>query len=167
VVGLSALVIGALGWRVLGPEGTETITPAAADFDPFGRGEPGENPELVPRAIDGDAETAWETERYDDPDIGAFKGGVGLALDLGESRTARTLDVRSPSTRWTAEVYVLDDQPDGPIESWGEPAAGAAAIEGDVRFDLAGAEGRTVILWITRTTDEGTVAVNEVSVEVQ
>lgn len=167
VVGLSALVIGALGWRVLGPEGAETITPAATDFDPFFTGPPGENPDLVPRAVDGDPQTGWETERYDDPDIAAFKGGVGLALDLGEPRTARTLDVRSPSTGWTAEVYVLDAQPDGPVESWGEPEAGADAIGGDVRFDLAGSEGRILILWITRTTDEGTVAVNEVTVEVQ
>ncbi len=65
----------------------------AQDFDPPpGSGD--ENPELAPLAIDGDDSTAWETLRYDnDPRLGGLKSGVGLVLDLGQTRSVSEVDV--------------------------------------------------------------------------
>ncbi|HEX6517199.1 MAG TPA: protein kinase family protein [Nocardioidaceae bacterium] len=57
---------------------------AVDDFDP--EGDPSdENPELVPRAVDGDPSTAWRTMTYfGDPHLGLLKSGVGLLVDLGK-----------------------------------------------------------------------------------
>src|SRR5690606_18553930 len=115
LLALAVLVVGALGWRVLAGGGTETVPPAAADFDPFGTGTPGENPAEARLATDGDPATAWPTESYDDPDLAAGKGGVGLSLDLGKPRDVEVLDVASPTQGWAASAYVFDALPEGGI----------------------------------------------------
>ena len=162
----SALAIALLGWRILGPGGTETITLRAAAFDPFGT--EGENDPDAPLAVDGDDDTAWSTEVYDDPDIAGsgLKPGVGLVFDLGRQRRAERLEVTSASKGWAAQVYVLPARPDGLFEEWGEPVARARNIDGGARFDLDDQDGAVVILWITRTDDEGVVKVAEATVEV-
>ena len=162
-----ALLIGALGWRVLRPSGTVAVRAEATAFDPFGSGPPGENDPLAARAVDGDAKTAWETERYNDPDVAGQKGGVGLILDLERRRSVERLDVTSPSRGWAADVYVLDERPTGALDTWGRPAVTGDAIDGDAGIDLGGAEGRIVILWITRTADDGQVAVREATLVVR
>ncbi len=52
------------------------------DFDPP-PGDGRERPGSVPNAHDGDASTAWETERYESDSFGGRKAGVGLLVDLG------------------------------------------------------------------------------------
>lgn len=167
VLAVSLLVIGALGWRLLGP-GTETVRPTATAFDPpFGAaGGDGENDEEAGLAVDGDPDTSWSTERYDNPDITLLKPGVGLILDLGGTRTVDRLAVRSPTEGWTAQVHVLDAAPEGPLPADAEPVAEVADIAGDVDIPLAGTEGSVVVLWITRTGPDGVVEVAEATVEV-
>ena len=65
-------------------------------------------------------------------------------------------------------MYVLDSVPDGgtSIVDGATPVAEADDIGGDVTFDLGGADGRVVVLWITRTGAEGTVTVTDAVVEV-
>ena len=167
LLALAALVVGALAWRLLTPGGTEQVRPAATAFDPFGTD--GENDADEGRASDGDPATTWSTETYNDgPVVADYKeggDGVGLTLDLGEERSVDELVLTSPSTGWDARVYVLADAPAADVASWGEPAATGEDLPADARFALDGAEGRYVLLWITRTTDEGQVVVAEASVE--
>lgn len=167
LLALAVLVTGALAWRLIASGGTETVRPAAADFDPFGTGTPGENSAEARLAVDGDPATAWPTESYDDPDLAAGKGGVGLSLDLGEQSEVQALEVTSPTQGWAASAYVFDVLPEGGIDTWGDPVARADGIAGDLRLDLGGASGRYVLLWITRTADDGRVEVAEAAVEVR
>ncbi|WP_030905384.1 protein kinase family protein [Streptomyces sp. NRRL F-5126] len=65
----------------------------AHDFDPA-PGDGSENPEDVPKAIDNDPSTAWETKRYiGEPTFGNLKPGVGLILDLGKAQTVGSVTV--------------------------------------------------------------------------
>ena len=50
------------------------------DFDPA-PGDGRERSATVPNAVDGDAGTVWETERYSTGQFGGLKGGVGLLLE--------------------------------------------------------------------------------------
>lgn len=161
---MSVLIIAALAWQVLGPGGTETITPTAVTaFDPH-IGD-GENDGVAPAAIDGDPETVWTTEQYGGQDL--RKPGVGLILELGERRTVEGLEVTSSSQGWTAEVYVLDDVPRGPIVDDFDPVATVSDIDGDLDASFGGTEGTVVVLWITRAGTEGTVDVAEARVVVR
>ena len=62
---------------------------------------------------------------------------------------------------------MFDALPEGGIDTWGDPVAGAEDISGDLRLELGGARGRFVLLWITRTADDGRVEVAEAAVEVR
>jgi serine/threonine-protein kinase len=57
----------------------------AADYDPA-PGDGTENTVEVDNTLDGDRATAWTTERYDSPELGNIKDGVGLYLDAGRLR---------------------------------------------------------------------------------
>jgi putative peptidoglycan lipid II flippase len=165
VLGASVLIIAALGWQLLGPGATETVTPAdAIAFDPHR--EDGENDADAPLAIDGDEATAWRTSTYENPDITVLKPGVGIVLDLGGRRTISGLRVTSPTPGWTAEVYVLDDVPGGPIVDEHDPVAAESGIDGDLDIGFAGREGAVVVLWITNTGAEKQVTVSEATVQV-
>ena len=99
--------------------------------------------------------------------MAAYKSGVGLVLDAGGARSFRELVVTSPTQGWTAQVYVFDDGPDAVSDITDtDPVAEASDIQGNGTFDLGGAEGRVVVLWITRAGPEGTVTVQEATVEV-
>ncbi len=168
VLSMSVLIIAALAWQVLGPGRTETLTPTAASaFDPPAAGGDGvENSDQTPAAIDGDAETAWTTERYTNPDITLLKPGVGLVLELGERHTVEGVEVTSPSEGWTAEVYVFDDVPREPFVGTTDPVATVSEIDGDLDVSFGRTEGTVVVLWITRAGTEGTVSVAEARVVV-
>ncbi len=159
-----ALLVGAvLTWRAAtGSDGAALAVEPLA-FDPFGTD--GENDGEAALAVDGDPETAWRTERYDDPDVAAYKGGVGLLLDARTEHGFSRLVVGSTSAGWSADVYVLDAPPEGGIDDWGEPVAGARDIGSSWEPDLGGARGRVVLLWITRTGDDGRVSISDVTVE--
>ncbi|QYG95296.1 serine/threonine protein kinase [Iamia sp. SCSIO 61187] len=170
VLTVSILVIAALGWQILGPGSTETLTPTAATaFDPP-PGDGVERDDETPRAIDGDAATAWRTERYNNNPVIADavgKPGVGLVLELGEARRAERLHITSPSRGWTAQAYVFDAVPTGPFVDEEDPVDEQSGIDGDASFSLGGREGAVVVLWITRVSeDERTVEVAEARVEV-
>ncbi|WP_165984636.1 protein kinase family protein [Streptomyces sp. YIM 98790] len=118
--GVSALLIAALGlssWQIADalmkgdpapkqpPVSQETTDPednepqptaapvevaAVHDFDPWGDGQ---DPDDVANVLDGDPETYWQTANYFGPSFGNLKEGVGLLLDLGESRSVSAVEV--------------------------------------------------------------------------
>jgi hypothetical protein len=164
VLAVSLLVIAALGWQLLGPGATETLTPAnATAFDPYRQDR--ENDDLTPLALDGDETTAWSTEDYGDGDGTLGKPGVGLVLDLGERRRLETLRITSPTEGWSAAAFVLDEVPTAAIDEDHDPVAEASDISGDADLSLGGQEGSVVVLWITKVSTEGTVEVAEARVE--
>ncbi|MFL6023828.1 MAG: protein kinase family protein [Marmoricola sp.] len=77
----------------------------AGDFDPEGD-PPEENPAQVPRAIDGNPSTTWQTSVYrGDARLGGLKGGVGLVLDLGSQQEVGSVEVRLVGTPNDLELY--------------------------------------------------------------
>jgi tRNA A-37 threonylcarbamoyl transferase component Bud32 len=138
----------------------------ATSFDPFGSD--GEHDEDLPAATDGDPSTFWQTEGYTTADLGNAKPGVGIVFDLGQERSVGGLRLRTDSPGFLFSLYVGDDptdfDPDGdsPVVS-GEGEESFAAEDG-LEVALESAEGRYVLLWITRLVahDDYRALVNEV-----
>jgi len=108
-------------------------------------------------ALDGDPSTAWETERYDSPDLGNLKQGVGLYLDAGRSIVARALRIVTPKEGWTFEVYVARDSVPKDLSGWTLVASGEMdAARKTVDLDTAGQRSRYYLLWITKLTEGAT-----------
>jgi serine/threonine-protein kinase len=120
---------------------------SVSSFDPQGSGTPGENDSDVPLAWDGDASTAWTTEGYNNRNL-APKDGVGLVVELAEPADLGELALTSSTQDWSASIYVAD-APAGSLDGWGEPVATSSGIGGDASFDLDGATGGAVLIWIT------------------
>jgi hypothetical protein len=134
----------------------------AAAFDPEGSPVGEEHNADAPLAVDGDPDTAWTTETYNNPaDLG--KPGVGLVVRFDREATLHTLGVVSSSVNWSASVYATTGDPGRDLASWGEPVAEVSGL-GPPRasFSLGGTHARAVLIWITRTGDDGRVVVSEV-----
>jgi len=134
-----------------GAERPVNVTRVAA-FDPQGSG--GEHDEELPRLIDSDPATAWTTEEYNSSDLGGLKDGVGVVLTLDRARELTTLEVASPTQGWSASVYVAE-RPADDLAGWGQALDEQSGIDGDASFDLAGASGGAVLLWITDLGEGG------------
>ena len=71
----------------------------------------------------------------------------------------------STSTGWAADDFVVDAPPEGGVDGWGDPVATSSDIGSAWEADLGGTRGRMVLLWITRTGDDGRVTISDVTVE--
>ena len=146
------------------PNGTlpETVTIASVrSFDP--EGSDGEENEARARlAHDGDPATSWTTDRYNTRSFGGLKRGVGLVLGLEGGASLARLEVRSPTSGWSASVYVAD-QPGRTLDDWGRPVATRSGIAGDATFDLRGRRAGAVLVWITDPGEANRAEVAEVA----
>ena len=127
---------------------------AVQDFDPFGDGE--EHREDAPLAHDGDAGTAWVTERYDSADMGGLKPGVGLWFDLGASHDLARIELTvSPGIAF--EVRVGGSAPEGTDPgAWGAQVQTVEGATGTVTIEAPeGTSGRYVVVWVTSVGGAG------------
>ena len=123
----------------------------AIDHDPFGD-TGSENPEEAPLAVDGNRETAWTTERYDQADLGGLKPGVGLIVDLGDTADVAAVRVMSELPGWRFQLHAGDDieglEETTPLRS-ADGLDAFRATEAD-RIPLAETvEARYVLVWVT------------------
>ncbi len=139
--------------QVTHPTGTDpTAAPAAftsaRPFDPLG--DQDEDGLHAANAIDGDPTTYWHTEYYTDRKFSsnAKKTGVGLVVGTDKAGPLTTMKVTSPTQDWAAEIYV-SNQLHETLADWGDPVAAKTGITGDTTFDLKGATGQYVLIWIT------------------
>ena len=141
----------------------QVLTPTGAvAFDP--EGGDGENDSAAPNVLDGNNGTTWATSTYSSPDFGNLKSGVGIFLTLEEAAALDQLVVNSPSSGWSAQVYVATD-PGQDLASWGEPVTEQTDIQaGQIPFELEGEEGNAVLLWITLLDGSGRVEIADLSV---
>jgi eukaryotic-like serine/threonine-protein kinase len=144
------------------PSAAVTVAGAAA-IDPQGDGS--ENGDLAKNAVDGDTSTSWHSERYDSPDFGGIKQGLGLVLDLGGTSTVTAVTVNAPGTDGAVELRASDSsQYDG-----SRPVA-TGRLTGSGKLLLTPARPvptRYLILWFTRAPENGgerRIVVNEVDV---
>ncbi len=136
---------------------TALVTPSeVVDFDPLGD-PPEEKPELVALAFDGDPETAWETQGYNEnfgPD--GLKDGVGLLFDLGSEREVRevVVDVLGGTTEVELHVSPNPERPRS-LDDLTRVAAGSTS-EGRIRLvpDTTVPE-RWVVVWLTSLPSDG------------
>jgi tRNA A-37 threonylcarbamoyl transferase component Bud32 len=126
------------------PVATAQLT--ATSFDP--EGSDGEHDADLPKLVDGDPSTFWETEGYNARTFG-IKSGVGVYVELPAAAELASISVLSPTTGWSAAVYVADDPP-ASLDGWGTPVTRHTGISpGTTTFDLDGHRGRYVLVWIT------------------
>jgi eukaryotic-like serine/threonine-protein kinase len=135
-----------------------TIGPAPSivstgEFDPPPMGDGRENPAETGYLTDGDPTTTWSTVCYTDRNL-APKPGVGLVLELSSSVQGHRLLVTSPTTGgWGADVYVSDTT-HPTLDGWGPPVTSLHDVPpGTATFDISGADGRYVLLFITELGD--------------
>lgn len=138
-----------------GPEpATDPIPVAVEDvaaFDPaevdgHDGGDGVENDEQLPNLLDGDPDTTWRTERYDDTDFGNLKPGVGVVLDLGASHRLASATVETASPGISYELRVADE-PHDTAERW-TVAAEVTDASASEQVTLSAASGRYVLLYV-------------------
>jgi hypothetical protein len=134
------------------PSAAVVTTTGARSFDPEGTGGTSENDQLAAAAIDGQASTSWRTETYQSRSFGNLKSGVGLVVDLDSTASLTSIAVASPTRGWAVTVYVGDGSA-ADLGGWGAPVTGADGITGSTTLDLGGADGSSVLLWITDLGD--------------
>jgi len=165
---VAAVLIGKSGSALFGEgdDGTSTTLPApkvvalegANDFDPFK--DQHENTPLLPRAVDGDANTFWESEYYGvtgDNDI-SWKTGVGIYVTIGQVQNIRAVKIDTPSRGWRMDVYVASEPADT-LAGWGDVRKHVEdGKAGSTTIDLGeagkGVEGKAVLLWFTKVGAE-------------
>ncbi|HEY7705622.1 MAG TPA: protein kinase [Gaiellaceae bacterium] len=160
---LAVLAVAALAaWGALALRDGDGESPQAATgpairlagvgaYDP--EGGDGEHDSEAPLATDGDMETYWTTERYND--FANTKSGVGVVLDARSTVEPETLTVRTDTPGFEAEIRA-GDSAQGPFE---RVVSDPATVSANTRFDLRDSEARYFVVWITSL--DGSAHVNE------
>lgn len=129
----------------------------AGDHDPLGDGD--ERPEDVPRAIDGDADSAWPTQTYTTTDLGGLKDGVGMWVQLEEPASIDRVEVTLVGDGGELDLWAGDGPPDTDQapDDWGELVGRGTITDTDVRFPLDDRDVTTdtVLLWFTELPSVG------------
>ena len=134
------------------PEPSPIAISSATAFDPFGDDQQ-ENGDSAGNVHDGNADTAWTTQSYDNRDITVLKPGVGLVLNAAEAASLHELTLTSPTNGWAAAFYVADSDP-ADFEGWGDPVATRTDLPaGPVTIDLGDTDGQAILVWITDRGD--------------
>ncbi|MGZ5403979.1 MAG: protein kinase domain-containing protein [Nocardioides sp.] len=132
---------------------SEPATPiegtTARALDPQGE-TPEENSDQAPLAVDGDPATAWPTSVYFDqfgPPAG-LKTGVGLVVDLGESREVSQIDLTTVGSPTDVTYYLTDTDPTAVagLEPLAQDTVGQERLR--TRLDTP-ATGQYLVVWIT------------------
>lgn len=121
---------------------------SATDLDPQGD-PPEENPDLVPLAVDGNAETAWRTMTYNE-NFGpaGLKTGLGLVVDLTEVRAPRQVSVTFVGEQPTGFSLFLSTSAPDSVRGLDRVAQDSGT--GTVTVELDGQQrGRYLTVWLT------------------
>ncbi|HEV7462159.1 MAG TPA: protein kinase [Solirubrobacteraceae bacterium] len=141
----------------------------ASDFDPLGIPQ-SENPAQADFAIDRNPATTWNTESYG-PGAQLPKAGVGIYVDADPGVAAKLMQVDTPETGWTAEVFASDRQPSRASTDPPERDSSFHLVAGPrkiteqtvkIPLDTAGHPYRYYLLWITRLPPSGQAKVAEI-----
>jgi eukaryotic-like serine/threonine-protein kinase len=116
------------------------------EFDPL-PGDGTENPAMLEYLTDANPGTSWTTLCYESRDL-APKKGVGIIIRLRDPRPGAAVAIDSPTTGWSAEVYVSETK-GATLKSWGRPVAVGDNIPGGrADFPLGLNTGSFVLVWI-------------------
>lgn len=126
-------------------------------WDPFG--ENGENDEEAPLANDNDPSTAWTTMTYyGQAEFGGLKPGLGLILDLGETKDVSEVRVNVGGNGTDFEIRVapgVTDEPPASIDQYQvQGKATGASGPTDVKLNRP-VTTRYVLVWLTKLPPDG------------
>lgn len=130
------------------PEGPAPEIAAVEAIDPEGDDE--ENSDQAELVLPGE-DGGWQSERYNSPEFGGLKSGLGLMLELEEESQISVIDLQAPDGEVQLEVRVgaSDDVEDAETVATEE-------IDGDATIELdEAATGQYVFLWYTQAAPEG------------
>jgi hypothetical protein len=108
------------------------------------------------KALDEDGSTSW----YVDPAPGDTVA-MGFALDLGEARGIKSVDITTPTPGFRVEVYATDEATPPPTildTRWAHITDKSDVGEGGKAHIVLGAgtsKYRTLLLWITQPPADG------------
>jgi serine/threonine-protein kinase len=141
-----------------GGGGSTVQLSGVTDYDPQGDG--GELSSTAPRATDGSQSTYWATERYNTPDWGRLKDGLGLVLDAGRSVKLSQLTVKTPTfgSGFTARIEVGASE-SGPFAVDSK----TTTVGAKTTFTLLGKSGRYWVVWLTLLGPDRTARISEVT----
>ena len=111
-----------------------------------------DDPQDLPKAIDGNPATYWHTDYYGTATFGNLYPGLGLAIQLKKPADLHHLVVMSSTDGWSAQAYTSSTQvASGPnqLAAWGSPTVTKVGINGSATFSLGGRRGQWVLLWLT------------------
>jgi serine/threonine-protein kinase len=138
----------------------------AHDYNPFGLdGSKTQNPGEVGLAIDGNPQTAWQTEHYYNLTLG--KPGVGIYVDAAPGVEARAVVILTSTPGWSVQIWATNSTPDpnaSNFSAW-TLAGGAARVHHSQRIRLTVSKKyRYYLVWITRLPPgQDSASVNEVT----
>jgi len=169
----AAVLLAALFVRDVTPDASEpsriTWTVAEARvFDPT-RPELTRDVALARAAVDGDAQTVWSPGTYTTPDLDGSEG-VGLLLDLGESREVRGIVLRLVRGGADVSLIPLDVAPDvrEGVEGLGAPISVQRGVRALQRMEFSPVSARWWLVWVTGVspTPVGTFTIEVADVDV-
>ncbi|MFV8130288.1 protein kinase family protein [Streptomyces syringium] len=131
-----------------GKPGKPIAIQRAKDFDPRGDGQ--EKPRDLPKAYDGDPNTAWSTDAYvGRSNFGNLKPGVGIILDLGRTQQVGNVKVTFVGGETSVELRAStssDDVLPDSLDDFKKVTKGSGT---DVNLKGTGLKARYVLVWLT------------------
>jgi hypothetical protein len=118
------------------------------------KGDEGSRPGQAALTHDGDAQTAWTTQRYVTSDFGGLKPGAGLLVDLGRPSAVGAVQVRLTAAGAAVDLRTADDPSIDPATApvvAATPAAGTDVTLTPPRAAVA----RYWVVWLTRLPPDG------------
>ncbi len=123
-----------------------------------------QNPNEVGLAIDGNPNTAWQTEYYYSGTLG--KPGVGLYVDTTPGVPAREIRIDTQSPGFRVEIYATDAQPNRDAFTGWTLVGGARKVRRaqDIPLTSGGVRYQHYLVWVTSLPPgQTTVYLNEVT----
>ncbi|KKK54163.1 hypothetical protein LCGC14_3087510 [marine sediment metagenome] len=125
----------------------------ARDYDPI-PGDEQENGATAGLVLDGNPQTVWQTERYDNAELGNIKDGVGLILDAGRAVVARAIRVSTPVEGWKLELYVANSVPSS-VADWTRVGGGTMSSRKETfNLDTGTQRFRYFLVWVTKLAQD-------------
>jgi serine/threonine-protein kinase len=141
----------------------------AHDYNPYALdGIKTQNPQLTGLAIDGDVNTAWQTQQYYDGTLG--KPGVGLYVDATPGVAARELVLYTATPGWNAQIWARTTTPNRDVFDKGNGGwVQLTSVSGvrrrqNITLNTGGARYRYYLVWITTLPPgQNSVSINELA----
>lgn len=139
--------------------GTPIEIAGGGSFDPLPKGSGDENPDKVPDAYDGKADTAWFTKEYRDSRLDITKPGVGMWVDLGSVQDIGSVDLNLLGQGTSLELRAApEDATTAPTEldGWSVPVGTESDIGAKVTIEPAEpVRSRYLLIWMTVLPPDG------------